>query len=89
MNLYDEALESIDKLEISKEYLFQPVLETIIKALERAKKVEDLLELKNELIELLYEYNTYLYQDFLHTTEMKELIALKKNEIKQLEEELK
>ena len=48
MNLYDEALESIDKLEISKEYLFQPVLETIIKALERAKKVEELLVLINK-----------------------------------------
>ena len=45
MNIYDQAIESIDKLEVSKEYLFQPVLDTIIRALERAKKVEELLRL--------------------------------------------
>ena len=56
---------------------------------QRAKKVEELLGLMNELIELQNNYIKYQYQDFLHTTEMKELIALKKNEIKQLEEKMK
>ena len=58
MNFYDEALESIDKLEISKEYLFQPVLETIIKALETAKKEHELLEMYRMLEEWVEEYNT-------------------------------
>ena len=73
MNIYDEALESIDKLEVSKEYLFEPVLETIIQALERAKKEHELLGLYRNLSMETDVFERSKYWEQINKIELEEL----------------
>ena len=86
MNIYDETLEFISELEVSKDYLFEPVLKNIIKALERAKKVEELKDLYSHLsyirLCLFCETDTNVGQNIMNEDE-----AINKK-IKILEKEL-
>ena len=74
MNIYDEAIEELKKYHWTNDYTYKIIHPIMVKALERAKKVEELLGLYQRMWKLPY-------GDI-------EIVALWK-QIKQKEEELK
>ena len=86
MNIYDEAIEKVDWI-FSNSKIPNYELRSICVALERAKKVEELLELYRMLVDKEEEYNTS--DNTIKRMNLVELLMSLRLEIKALEEEMK